>query len=261
MDTVFRAEELDGLRLATRGRIVSLAVVALLLFFLAPAPEVYYFHGALVLFAAIGLADHAVARRPFGRPWHRYVFIALDFALMAYIFVAPNPWDVLPAPLQMQLRNGTFVYFFMLLAGYAFSHNPRLMVWAGFAAAASWIVGTASIVRRPDTVTWFDTAVSEIVANPEDALAEYLDPRFVDVNVILQDVIVVLIVAGILAGVVARSRGLVMRQAAAARERANLARYFSPNMVDDLARADEPLGAVRSQPVAVLFADIVGFTA
>src|SRR5262249_18462548 len=35
---------------------------------------------------------------------------------------------------------------------------------------------------------------------------------------------------------------------------------FSPNIVDLLAARDEPLGAVRRATVAVLFADIVGFT-
>jgi adenylate cyclase len=47
---------------------------------------------------------------------------------------------------------------------------------------------------------------------------------------------------------------------AAERARSNLARYFSPNIVDMLAAQDEPLGAVRRQTVAVLFVDIVGFT-
>ena len=51
-----------------------------------------------------------------------------------------------------------------------------------------------------------------------------------------------------------------MRQAAAERERANLSRYFPPNIVDQLADRDQPLGAVRTRPVAVMFADIVGFT-
>ena len=161
----------------------------------------------------------------------------------------------------MQLRNGNVIYFFMLLAGFAFSFNPRLMIWAGAAAALCWTAGTATIISRPETVTWFDASLADILADPERSLAEYLDPRFVDINVVVQEVAVVLIVAGLLAGVVARSRRLVRRQVSAARERANLARYFSPNMVDELARSDQPLGAVRSQPVAVLFADIVGFTA
>jgi len=46
----------------------------------------------------------------------------------------------------------------------------------------------------------------------------------------------------------------------AERARTNLARYFSPKLVETLAAKDQPLGAVRRQNLAVLFADIVGFT-
>ncbi|MGE5713942.1 MAG: adenylate/guanylate cyclase domain-containing protein [Betaproteobacteria bacterium] len=60
---------------------------------------------------------------------------------------------------------------------------------------------------------------------------------------------------------IARVRDLDRRRAAAERARTNLARYFSPNLVEILATRDEPLGAVRRQMVAVLFCDIVGFTA
>lgn len=45
------------------------------------------------------------------------------------------------------------------------------------------------------------------------------------------------------------------------RARANLARYVSSNLIEDLAAVDEPFGPVRTQEVAVLFVDIVGFTA
>jgi adenylate cyclase len=38
-------------------------------------------------------------------------------------------------------------------------------------------------------------------------------------------------------------------------------RYFSPNVVEGLSKNDEPLKQVRTQNVAVLFVDIVGFTA
>ena len=49
-------------------------------------------------------------------------------------------------------------------------------------------------------------------------------------------------------------------QQAAERARANLARYFSPKLVETLSAKDQPLGAVRRQNLAVLFADIIGFT-
>jgi adenylate cyclase len=55
-------------------------------------------------------------------------------------------------------------------------------------------------------------------------------------------------------------REMERRRAVAERARANLSRYFSPNIVEMLAAQDEPLGAVRRQTVAVLFVDIVGFT-
>ena len=44
------------------------------------------------------------------------------------------------------------------------------------------------------------------------------------------------------------------------RARANLARYFSPKLVETLAAKDQPLGPVRRRSLAVLFADVVGFT-
>src|SRR6267378_5600969 len=59
---------------------------------------------------------------------------------------------------------------------------------------------------------------------------------------------------------VGKLREIERQRAAAERARSNLSRYFSPNLVEMLAARDEPLGAVRRQTVAVLFADIVGFT-
>ncbi|MBX6369215.1 MAG: PAS domain S-box protein [Rhodospirillales bacterium] len=47
---------------------------------------------------------------------------------------------------------------------------------------------------------------------------------------------------------------------AAERARTNLARYFSPNLVELLIAKDEPIGQVRRQEVAVVFADLVDFT-
>ena len=59
---------------------------------------------------------------------------------------------------------------------------------------------------------------------------------------------------------IAKLREMDRLRQAAERARNNLARYFSPNIVELLAAQDEPLGAVRRETIAVLFADIVGFT-
>ena len=72
---------------------------------------------------------------------------------------------------------------------------------------------------------------------------------------------VTLIVSAILALAAYRARVLIRQEAEAARQRANLARYVAPSMVERLSRLDRPMSAVRSQNAAVLFADIRGFTA
>jgi adenylate cyclase len=59
---------------------------------------------------------------------------------------------------------------------------------------------------------------------------------------------------------IGRLKALEARRAASERARSNLARYFSPRIVELLAARDEPFGAVRRQTVSVLFVDIVGFT-
>jgi adenylate cyclase len=59
---------------------------------------------------------------------------------------------------------------------------------------------------------------------------------------------------------IAKLREMDRRREVAERARSNLSRYFSPNIVELLAAQDEPLGTVRRETVAVLFADIVGFT-
>ncbi len=59
---------------------------------------------------------------------------------------------------------------------------------------------------------------------------------------------------------IAKLRTIDQQRSIAERARTNLSRYFSPQFAALLAERDEPLGAVRRQNVAVLFADIVGFT-
>jgi adenylate cyclase len=45
------------------------------------------------------------------------------------------------------------------------------------------------------------------------------------------------------------------------RERASLARFFSPNIVDQLVGIRTPFSFARRQPATVMFADMIGFTA
>jgi adenylate cyclase len=55
-------------------------------------------------------------------------------------------------------------------------------------------------------------------------------------------------------------REALERRAVAEHERENLARYFPPDLVDELAETDDPFASARERDVAVMFADIIGFT-
>jgi adenylate cyclase len=255
IDRTFTAEESDGLRLATKGRCISLASIAVLLVFVAPFPGVFYYHGLLVLFFLLGIAYARLSQRAPGSEWYGYALVALDFSLLGFTLLYPNPFATVDFPPQIGLRSGNFVYFFVLLCGLAFSYRPRMMVAGGVAGALVWGIGVLIIVKRPETTTSL---------SPDLPLAEFIEtilaPHFVDIGVRLQEIVVFLIVAGLLAVIVGRSRRLVLRQVASERERGNLARYFPPNMVDRLSHMDAPLAQTREQKVAVLFTDIVGFT-
>ncbi len=257
LERAFRAEQLAGLKLATKMRVVALAAVAVMLFFIVPVPMVFYYEGLLAVFIVIGFVHYWLCRGPDPAPWLGYLFVTLDMALMSYTLVSPNPFGDDAFALQMQLRNGLFLYYFLLIAAIAFTYSPRLMLWAGFSAVVCWGIGVAWLISLPDTTTNIGHTPAMSVAELQ---ALHLQATFVDLDARIQEVVVMLLVVGALAGVVWRSRRLVIDQAASARERANLARYFPPTIVDQLAELDQPLGTVRSQPVAVMFVDIVGFT-
>jgi adenylate cyclase len=89
---------------------------------------------------------------------------------------------------------------------------------------------------------------------------KFLDPNSFVFQLRVQEMIVFMIVAVTLGVSVRRFNALLLTNASLERERANLSRYFSPNVVAELSQNDEPLKQVRSQDVAVLFIDIVGFT-
>ena len=261
-------EAVAALRLAMRGRFVSLAVVGVLLFTVAPLPDVLWFHGLLVVFGFLGWLQYRLHRD--AGTWtggHTFVdnsLIAADFALLTFTILYPNPLSVAAAqaPIQLFLNGSNVIYFFIILGSLVLSATPRRVMVGGALAAAAWSTGFLIIALRPDSVTILNTDVPARIGVYDDAARAILtDPRWVDIMMLPQQVVVIVLVAWILSIAVGRSRRLLVRQAEAARQRANLARYFPPTVADRLARREGGLGAVSVQPVAVLFADVVGFTA
>ena len=163
-------------------------------------------------------------------------------------------------PLAMQFRFDTFIYFFIFLATATLAYSWRTVVAMGAWTSALWAVAVTWVYLQPET----HAALSERVraaTGSDIRLFEIIDPAAIGIGGRFQQITVFMIVAMILALAARRANALLISHAGIERERTNLARYFSPNVVEELSKNDEPLKQVRTQDVAVLFADIVGFTA
>jgi adenylate cyclase len=255
----FTEESRSGIKHATVARSLALLAFAGWVLLMQDFPRAWFFIGLLTALLVVGIAHGFVSLRMAPRIWPSMLFMLADSCLLAYVLAAPNPFMTAPLPAPLSLRLGNFPFFYALLAASLLTYSPRLVLWCGVTGAAAWGGAVAWTASLPDSRTQFDI-VDWGAMKPAGHMPFRMDPYFVTLTQHLKETFIFLIVAGILATVVWRARRLALRHAMAERERANLARHFSPNMVDMLASSDEPLGAVRRQKVAVLFADIVGFS-
>jgi len=247
LDAAFAREERRGLMLAAAAR--SAAVVFIIGWTALVNPErglaYAWIAGTASFFLVTGIAQLALYRRRLGPALAPYVFIAVDCLVLAAVLILPNPFAAAPVPVPLPFRYANFLFFFVLLMQMTFSFRPSLLLWTGACGAGTWTLAFLWVRSQPGVITDPDA---------------YFDPSFLSVLKYQYEIVLFLLVSAGLALLVRRFRGLVAERAEAERERSNLARYFSPKVVDVLAERDEPLGRVRRQAVGVLFADLVGFT-
>lgn len=263
LEEIFERERRLGLQLAMRTRIAALLIIVFALILGQQGALLAINLGLAGVFILSAAIQDLVGRSRHDRPWHKYAFAAIDGVLLTMTLIVPHvAFGFLATPLE--LRGYGFLYFYVFLAFTVLSLSTRYVLAYGAILASTWAAGVFWIVWRTHPKTNIN-AVADTTVSPADRIfrsryLDYLDPAFFDATGWLNQLVLFIIVTGILALGVERARRLVRRQASTERERGNLARYFSPNVVDELARLDEPLGPVRQQNVAVLFADIVGFS-
>jgi adenylate cyclase len=257
LDAAFAREERRGLMVAAAARSASVAIILVWLTASNPerGPALAWVLGTAAFFLVTGLAQFWLYYRGRALQLAAYLFILVDSLALAAVLLLPNPYVTPEVPLALPLRYAGFMYFFLLLMQAAFSFRPWLLLWTGLCGIGAWTAGFLWIVTRPATVTDPPGGGSRAAM-----LTAYFDPNYASILKYENEIIVFLLVSAGLALLVRRSRTLVAERAEAERARGNLARYFSPKVVDTLAERDEPLGRVRRQAVGVLFADVMGFT-
>jgi adenylate cyclase len=252
------AAKLEGLHLAVRARYVALAVIACLLPIIYPSWEQLYYVAMLGLFALIGWAQVRVGRVGVSRAELARLFC--DLALLTFISVVPNPLSSTHWSVATQYHFGNFIYFFVLLSVATLAYSWRTLITVGTWTSALWIVGMIWVWWQPDRDPELTARIAAAIGS-DQRLFQLISPNSIVFGARIQEIVVFMIAAVTLAVAVRRSNDLLIRHAAVERERGNLARYFSPNVVEELSKNDEPLKQVRTQNVGVLFVDIVGFTA
>ncbi|MFC3612188.1 adenylate/guanylate cyclase domain-containing protein [Lutimaribacter marinistellae] len=247
----------EGLELALRARVVTLLIVAAFLPFLNPQWEVLYYQAILALLIGNGFLIRRMGRVGQSRP--ELVLIFLDLLVMTLGMVIPNPFSDDVQPVAFQYRFDNFLYFFLILASGTLAYSWRTVIAIGTWTAGMWTLGWVLARWMSEPIPGLTEAANEAFAAYPDVL-EMMDPNSFMIHMRVQEVVVFVLVAVTLGISVRRFNRLLLNNATLERERANLSRYFSPNVVDELSQNDEPLKQVRNQNVAVLFIDIVGFT-
>ena len=256
-EAVLAAHKKEGLELAVHVRWVAMAIVGVLLLFLIPMPDVWYYELILLALAINGWFMRRLGK--VGQSRAELLLLFIDLALMTIGMVGPNPLSDQTWPHAMQYRFGNFQYFYIILAGGALAYSWRTVVAIGTWTTGLWAIGLGLSVWLVEPVPGLTEDMRAAFPDQPD-MAWLLDPNSYRVDLRIQEIAVFLIVALAMAVSVRRFNGLLRSNAALERERTNLSRYFSPNVVEALSTNDEPLKKIRSHEIAVLFVDIVGFT-
>ncbi|SMO68469.1 adenylate/guanylate cyclase domain-containing protein [Ruegeria faecimaris] len=247
----------EGLELAVRARWIAMGLTGLLLIYLNPHWEVLWYHFILLLICANGWMIRRAGR--VGQSRTELLLIFVDLLIMTLGMIIPNPFSDDVRPLAMQFRFDNFQYFFVILAAGTMAYSWRTVIAIGTWTAIIWTTGWVIAWWVAFPIPGISEKVAEALQGYPD-VAEMLDPNSFEVHDRIQQVIVFLMVAVTLGVSMRRLNHLLMTNAGLERERANLSRYFSPNVVEELSQNDDPLKQVRKENVAVLFIDIVGFT-
>lgn len=269
----FREEEAAGVRLSVMVRFGALVVVNLFTVFfwgdLWSQPfseflasesflELLYDMANTIPFFLIGLMQLLFVRFKGRRRWILYLAILLDTVFLVIVAILPTPFDDTDIPTAILLRTSYFNYYYLMAACVALIYSPWLMVWLGICVAFSWNSLAIWLDTRPEALQVTTEQVAG--ANNQELLAIYLNPNFVDTGKAFEETIIYLIAIGSLAVAVARARKLVRSRVEAERQRSSLARYFSPKVASRLVEQGGDVGQAQQRKVAILFADIVGFT-
>ncbi|MEL6502853.1 MAG: adenylate/guanylate cyclase domain-containing protein [Pseudomonadota bacterium] len=259
---LFDQAEQAGLRLAIKGRIAAVLLIATFLAISRPPARAPEFLLAGLFFIALGLIHYAIIGTAKDRRWVKYVFITIDIAVLtAAVALLPADSGV-ALPDIMVFRFDIFKFYFLILAVAAFSFSPWLVLWTGVVGAIGWLAAFFYIRSGMEQVLdWRD-----MPRNPtaEQFLEIFFNPVFVATGTRVQEAIIFVVFAALIAIVTQRARQTVHQQLEAERNIASISQLFGRFVPQSIANAmiqQEGTLEPVSREATVLIADVANFTA
>lgn len=173
--------------------------------------------------------------------------VCVDMALLMGLIWSFHLQYEQPAPFYLKVP--TLLYVFIFIALRALRFEPLYVIAAGLAGAAGWLALLAYAATSGDMVVTRD-------------YVRYMTSNTVLVGAEIDKVIAILMVTGVLALALARSRRILYRAVLDSVLAKDLSRFVAPEVADRISTSDRELqpgdGEVRTS--SVLFTDIEGFS-
>ncbi len=259
IDRALRAEAYKGLQLAVALRALACVVITSYLVWEIGFSRAIPILTMLVVLMALGLVQLALSTPRRDRAWLAALFAAVDGAVIVGGLLAAGHFDTVALPPPMRLGFDTVLFLAGFIALSSLGNAPSVVIWSGVTMSACWLAGWIWVGLQPGVVIGA-MPHSQMLVSRDEIIAALTNPWMVLPPVPLRQIEGLLLITAITATAAYRARRMVRRQAEADRARLNLSRYFSPTVVEDLSGMDDPFGEARQLSVAVLFADLVGFT-
>ena len=249
-------EELSGFAFAFKARAIALGVILIWFVFSVSWARLPFVLAALAIFFLVGWVAY----------WSRNSrhMLAIQGACAVIdvaIIVLGNHFpedDWYSWALQTWLRRSAFLYLVAYVAASALTFSVKVVLVAGAAAIVGQLASFAFVLYSAAHVDSFGGFTAP---NALELLRQLMEVQSGHPLMFMVNQLVFLaITTGLIAGAIWRARRHVERAVMAETERANLGRYFSPNVVERLASDVRALEAGRAQDAAVMFVDVIGST-
>ena len=260
LDESIRRAELSGLAFAFHARTIAIVVVTIWLFATVQWLRILYYAAFPGCFFVSGFVPYLLRRWRYAEAT-KLAFVVLDVVLVTTAILMPPPADIASDwPVQMRLRGQEYLFVLLLLGEAALTYSPRRVLWTGFWIAVLWSLGFKEIYDLPDTSRFAD-ALADGSRSSVEMLALYVGTKFVSLAGLSAQVTVTALLTILLTLAVLRGRAHLLGEVRSDLIRSDLVRYFSPDVASAIeSPAADRFGEPTTRTVAVLFADIRGFT-